>query len=90
MMRKILEKCRKAGNPHDCIVQPEFDEREKEIIDLTLAQIKEELIKKIEEGSEDIDRTCREFLPYSVADYIPELVKALKSQIQQIIEEICK
>ena len=55
-----------------------------------LIQIKEELLTEIEKESEDIDRTCREFLPYSVADYIPELVKALKLQIQQIIKGMCK
>jgi len=59
-------------------------------IDQALAQMKSELLKEVEKESEDIDRTCREFLPYSVSTYIPDLVKALKNQIQQIIEEMCK
>ena len=71
---------------HNGIMANSKGDKEK-VLDLALAQIKEELIKNIEKESEDLDRTCREFLPYSVEEYIPELVKALKDQIQQVIEK---
>ena len=74
---------------HNGIMANSEGDKEK-VLDQALAQIKEELIKEIEKESEDLDRTCREFLPHSVSDYIPELVKALKSQVKQIIEEMCK
>ena len=71
-------------------VNPDNKEYQGKIVDQALIQIKETLIEGIEKESKDIDQTCREFLPYSVADYIPELVKALKLQIQQIIKGMCK
>ena len=47
--RKILREFRKAGNPHDSIVQPEFDERENEIIDQALTALRSHYLKEIEE-----------------------------------------
>ena len=48
-LRAVLIKVRNAGNPHDNIVQPEFDERENEIIAQAEAEILA-LFKPMTEG----------------------------------------
>ena len=51
-IEKILRECRKAGNPHDSIVQPEFSEREDEIIAQAAQAIRDEVKRMVPEKEE--------------------------------------